>query len=429
MRSLILLIAVLPPLSLVAQDVPSAEKGSAEKGSAEKGSSEISTALGEKGKVDHENSSQTTDKKDQTPLPNLDEVDWAMKSFVKDGVVSGAVTLVARDGKVVHLSGVGLSDLESEEVMKPNAIFSIASMTKPITATALMMLEEEGKLSLDDKISKYIPAFAKLQLADGTVPEREITIRDALTHTSGLVGSQSVQGSLQESVEQLAVRPLAFQPGEKWKYSPGLNVCGRIVEIVSGKPFEEFLQERIFEPLQMNNTAFDLSKQQRRRLATLYGLAEDGKTLAAVDNRISDFAGSNGPSPSGGLVSTARDMFRFYAMVLAKGKFRGKRLLSPESVKKMTELQTGDLETGFTPGNGWGLGWCLVQDPQDVTGMLSSGTFGHGGAFGTQGWVDPNTRTIYVLMIQRTKMGNSDGSLIRKAFQQAAVDALSKTGE
>jgi CubicO group peptidase (beta-lactamase class C family) len=277
---------------------------------------------------------------------------------------------------------------------------------------------------VDDHVSKYLPEFANVKLKNGESPGREITIRDAITHTSGLAGDQVFRSSLAEAVDQLAKRPLAFPAGSKWQYSPGLNVAGRIIEVVSGQPFEDFLEERIFEPLKMQNTTFVPDEKQQSRIATIYGPGEDKGSLVAFENRIVDPSDVRGPNPSGGLFSTARDMFRFYQMILNHGRFRNDRIVSEQAVQKMTSPQTGDLKTGFTPGNCWGLGWCIVREPQDVTGMLSQGTFGHGGAFGTQGWVDPETETIYVLMIQRTKMGNSDGSEIRKRFQQLASDAI-----
>jgi CubicO group peptidase (beta-lactamase class C family) len=356
--------------------------------------------------------------------PKIPAIDAAMQSFVEAKQISGAVTLVAHRGKIVHLGAVGSRNLEASQEMKTFTMFSIASMTKPIVATAVMILVEEGKLQVDDKVSQYIPAFAMAKLESGAQPSREITIRDLLTHTSGLTGSQAVSGSLAETAEALARRPLAFEPGTRWQYSPGLNVAGRIVEIVSEMPLAEFLQERIFQPLQMTNTTFYPDAKQQQRLAVLYAPSEDKSELIAVKNSITRFSADSPPSPSGGLVATARDLFRFYQMALNGGTFHQTRLLSNDSVQLMLTSQTGDLETGFTPGNCWGLGWCIVREPQGVTAMLSPGTFGHGGAFGTQGWVDPKTETIYVLMIQRTKLGNSDGSDIRQRFQQAAVDAL-----
>jgi CubicO group peptidase (beta-lactamase class C family) len=364
------------------------------------------------------------DSSEKIIMPVLESVDDAMQRFVDQGQIVGAVTLVAHGGKVVHLGAVGLAEIEASKQMQSFKMFSIASMTKPVTATAVMILQDEGKLSVDDKISKYIPEFKNVKMKDGSDPEREITIRDAITHTSGLVGNQVFASSLKESVDQLAKNPLRFQPGTRWQYSPGLNVAGRIVEIVAKKPFQVFVQERIFAPLKMNNTTFFPTEKQQARIAGLYRL-DDKKKLAEADNRIVDPSNVKGPNPSGGLFSTARDMYRFYQMILSGGQLRkGDRIVSEQAVKQMTSPQTGDLVTGFTPGNCWGLGWCIVREPQGVTEALSSGTFGHGGAFGTQGWVDPETDTIYVLMIQRSDLPNSDDSEIRKSFHKAASESL-----
>jgi CubicO group peptidase (beta-lactamase class C family) len=356
--------------------------------------------------------------------PTLKRIDAAMQEFVDADAISGAVTLVAHDGKIVHLGATGMASLAANKTMQPSSLFSIASMTKPIVASAVMILQDDGKLNVDDKVSDHLPAFASLKLLSGDAVNREITIRDALTHTSGLAGSQLFSGSLAAAADELAKRPLAFQPGTKWQYSPGLNVAGRIVEVVSELPLEEFLRQRIFKPLGMTNTTFTPNEEQQSRIATIYAPGEDNRSLMATDNHITDFSNVKGPNPSGGLVSSARDMFRFYQMVLNKGRFHDQRILSSEAVEQMTSPQTGSLETGFTPGNCWGLGWCIVLEPQGVTGMLSPGSFGHGGAFGTQGWVDPRTKTIYVLMIQRTKFGNSDASDIRQRFQQLANESL-----
>lgn len=355
----------------------------------------------------------------------LASINAAMREFVDAKQISGAVTLVAHRGRIVHHGAVGEADIEAHREMKPDTMFFIASMTKPITATAVMILQDEGKLSIEDPVSKYIPEFKAVELGGGAgKPAREITLRDVMTHTSGLGGSQKVDVSIKQSVEQLAKQPLTFQPGTKWQYSPGLTVGGRVVEIVSGKAFEDFLAERIFQPLNMADTTFHPTQAQQQRMALLYKPGEDKKTLVATPNTIADPTKSAPPNPSGGLVSTAADMARFYQMVLNGGELDGKRVVSKEAVRQMTTIQTGELVTGFTPGNGWGLGWCVVREPQGVTKSVSPGTFGHGGAFGTQGWVDPKREMIYVLMIQRTGFGNSDGADIRGTFHDIAASAL-----
>ena len=347
-----------------------------------------------------------------------------MQEFVDQKQVSGVVTLVMRKGKVIHHEAVGLADIDAARPMYKDTIFAIASMTKPVAATAVMILKDEGKLSLDDKISKYVPAFADAKLKDGAKPQREVTLRDVLTHTSGLVGNQQNEGTLANTAEQLARRPLDFEPGSKWSYGPGLSVAGRVVEVVSGKPFDEFLAMRIFQPLGMKDTSFMPTPEQQKRLARLYQPNKEKTGLEGATHWINDLSGERTPNPSGGLFSTAADMGRFYQMVLNGGELDGKRIVSKAGVDEMTRIQTGDLTTGFTPGNGWGLGWCVLREPQGVSGMLSPGTFGHGGAFGTQGWVDPKQQMIYVLLIQRTNFGNSDGSNIRELFQDLAAKAI-----
>jgi CubicO group peptidase (beta-lactamase class C family) len=346
-----------------------------------------------------------------------------MQESVQAQQISGAVTLFACEGETVQLSAVGQADIAAGRAMQQDTIFAIASMTKPITATAVMMLRDAGKLRLEDPVAKYVPAFAEVRLKDGSVPE-SFTIWHLMTHTSGLGGSQQIQGTLAESVDALASRPLDFEPGTRWQYSPGLNVCGRIVEVISGKPLETFLAERIFQPLGMRDTTFFPDAAQQQRLAQLYRPGEDG-AIQATTHWLTELTPDRSPNPSGGLFSTAQDLARFYQLILNGGLWKGRRLISADAVRDMTRLQTGDIVTGFTPGNGWGLGWCVVREPQGVTADLSPGSFGHGGAFGTQGWIDPRQRRIFVLLIQRTGFGNSDASDIRGDFQRLCVQAAS----
>ena len=354
----------------------------------------------------------------------LTAIDERMKEYVDQYQASGVVTLVARDGVIVHHSAIGQADLAQQKPMRKDTIFAIASMTKPITATGLMILQDEGKLSIEDPVSKYIPEFESVKLADGQKPKQEMKIRHLLTHTAGLAGSQQNEGTLAETVQRLAERPLAFESGTKWQYSRGLTVCGRIIEVVSGQPYEEFLAERIFQPLKMVDTTFNPSREQRRRVATLYQPGENEDGLAEAEHWLNDLSEHRTPNPSGGLFSTAIDMARFYQMILNGGQWQGQHIISDDAVGQMTTIQTGSLETGFTPGNGWGLGWCVIREPQGVTEALRPGTFGHGGAFGTQGWVDRQRNMIYVLLIQRTNFGNSDGSEIRGDLHKLAVAAL-----
>lgn len=346
-----------------------------------------------------------------------------MQQFVDDHVVAGVVTLVGHQGKVVHRSAVGMADLDQRLPMRDETMFRIMSMTKPITATAVMILADEGKLSIDDPVEKYIPAFADAKLENGEAV-RGLTIRHVLTHTSGLTGDQICETSLEATANELAARAFEFQPGTKWEYGPSLNVSGRIIEIVSGRAYEDFLADRIFKPLRMNDTTFFPTSDQRPRIAVVYQPGEDSASLIRSRRLVIDAANETVANPSGGLLSTANDMFRLYQMFLNGGEVDGQRIVSSEAVREMATVQTGELTTGFTPGNGWGLGWCILRRPAGVTEMLSPGTFGHGGYYGTQGWVDPQRQAVFVLMYQRTELPNSDASDIRRDFQRLAVEAL-----
>ncbi|HVJ69766.1 MAG TPA: serine hydrolase, partial [Caulifigura sp.] len=363
--------------------------------------------------------------------PKIPAIDTALQPFIDSKQVSGIVTLVAHKGQVVHRSAIGESNLEKHQAMTPDNMFFIASMTKPQAAAALMILEQEGELSVDDPVSKYIPAFANLKHKDGTPVKTALTIKHVLTHTNGLTGygppkTHPEKRTLEEQCELLAKSPVAFEPGSKWQYGWGLQVVGRIVEVVSGKPFDTFLSERIFTPLGMKNATFNMNAEQAGRLAVLYKLNEKKDGLVPGTNTIASSEPNAGqvPMPSGGLFATVDDVGRFYQMLLNGGELDGVRILKPETVKKMTSLQTGDLTTGFTPGNGWGLGVCLVREPQGISAALSPGSFGHGGAYGTQVWCDPVKGTLYILMIQRQDIGNSDGSELRKLLQDTAAKAL-----
>lgn len=367
------------------------------------------------------------------------ELPRRMQKFVESDTIAGAVTLVARHGQVVSLEAVGYSDLATKKPMRTDDLFWIASMTKPITATCILMLQDEGKLSVDDPVEKYLPEFKGQWLITERTndqvhlkrPTRAITLRDLLTHTSGLndVTGRAPTAALAELAMGYSQAPLLFAPGSKWQYcNPGINTLGRIVEVVSGKSYHEFLQTRLFKPLGMKDTTLYPNASQAKRIAKSYGRGAGGKGLA--ETNLYFMGGAEATSrdrtavPAGGLFSTAADLVRFYQMILNGGTFHGKRYVSETAVKQMTSVQTGDLKTGFTDGNGWGLGWCIVRQPQGVTGMLSPGTFGHGGAFGTQGWVDPKREMIFVLLIQRAKLPNSDASDMRKEFQDAAVSAV-----
>ena len=362
----------------------------------------------------------------------------AVEPFIDDGEISGAVTLVAKEGKIVSFESMGVSDLKTGREMQKTDLFWIASMTKPMAGAALMILVEEGKLSVDDLVETHLPEFKDswmiAEKSDNEMtlkrPSRKITVFDILTHTAGVPNVDEPRGhtTLAELTAQVSQAPLEFEPGSRWKYSTaGTNTVGRIVEVVSGQRFEDFLQERILNPLGMTDTTFFPSEHQVERLAESYLKNGDVKELREV--KVHFVIGElwdteRTVKPGGGLFSTADDLRRFYQMMLNGGIYNGQRILSEASVRELTRTQTGDIKTGFTDGMSWGLAFQVVKEAQGVTAMLSPGTFGHGGAYATQSWADPVNQTIYILMIQRRGFNNGDNSPIRKAFQQAAFDAL-----
>lgn len=358
----------------------------------------------------------------------------ALQPFVDDSQISGGVGLIAMEGRT-HVAAVGWSDLATRRRMREDDLFWIASMTKPMAGVCVLILQDEGKLSIDDPVEKHLPEFKNPWLAVETSntqrvlrrPQRLITVRDLLTHTAGLSDfpAPRYDSSLGELVTGYAREPLQFEPGSRWSYSnPGINTLGRLVEVLSGVPFAEFLEKRLFMPLGMSDTTFWPTVSQSKRLAKSYKRGEDGTlkeaTLYFMNGPLSDRRRT--PLPQGGLFSTAQDMGRFYGMMLQRGLWRSRRILSESTVLQATRTQTGALKTGFVDGMSWGLGFQVVKEPQGVTGMLSPGTFGHGGAYGTQSWGDPKSGVSLVLMIQRAGLANADASEMRRAFQTVAAD-------
>lgn len=362
--------------------------------------------------------------------PVLPEIRQAMEKQMRAGEIAGAVTVVGDEQRIIHFDAAGAADLETGTKLDPDAVFWIASMTKPITATAVMMLVESGRLCLDDDISGHLPEFVDLKDADGSPVA--VTIRQCLSHTSGLAevpyGETREVTTLAGLVPLIAAKPVQFTPGSKWQYSQSsINTAARIVETVSGMSFPEFLERRIFRLLGMSDTAFYLEEAQATRLAPSYARNASGaleQTPLAFLGGKSPMSEDRYPLANGGLFSTAADYARFAQMILRGGELDGARILKPESVIEMTTAQTGDLPTGFTPGNGWGVGWCLVREPQGVSEALTGGSFGHGGAYGTQIWIDPIKSRYYLLLVQRANFPNSDASEVRRTFQNSARAAL-----
>ena len=372
--------------------------------------------------------------------PVLPGIGHAMQEMVVKNEIAGAVTAVVAKDKVLHLESTGLADVAAKRRMTPDTIFWIASMTKPITGTAVLMLQDEGRLNVADPVAKYLPEFANLKTPSGK--PANLTIAQILTHTSGLgeAGGPAAQRAktLADLVPIWLAAPMQFEPGAKWSYcQSGINAAARIVEVVGGQGFDVFLQQRLFDPLGMKDTTFYPDDAQSARLVTAYAKDRDTGALTPVPRR-DGYEGTRNrpPQGNGGLYSTAPDYARFCQMLLAGGTLDGRRYLSADAMKFLATPQTGDLPVGFFQNDtfgqhgkkyGWGLGTSILRTPHEgVAAMLSPGTFGHGGAWGTQAWIDPVRGVAFVLMIQRSNLPNSDASDVRRVFQQAAVRAFGK---
>ena len=353
-----------------------------------------------------------------------------MQKFADDKEVAGTVTLVANAKELKHLHASGFADIKQNQPLTEDSIFWIASMSKPVTGVCVMILVDEGKLSLDSPISEYLPEMKSLKSPDGS--SARITLRHLMTHTSGMAelaeGEVYTAKTLAEAAERYSKVKVLFAPGSKWQYSQtGINTAARIVEVVSGKTFDKFLEERVCKPLGMKDTTFYLNDEQMKRLAKSYKRAENGDLEEAPIFLLAGKSPTDRnrfPAANGGLFSTAKDYSKFCRMLLQEGTLDGVRILSEKSVEVFRTPCTGELTTGFTPGNAWGIGCCVTRAPEGVTAMLSSGSFGHGGAYGTQAWIDPVKGRCYILMTQRSNFPNADASGVRKVFQEEAAKAL-----
>jgi CubicO group peptidase (beta-lactamase class C family) len=362
---------------------------------------------------------------DDTPVAPSKKIAAALQPFVDSHALAGAVTLVADKDKVLSLEAVGFADVAAKKPLRTDALFWIASQSKPITATALMMLVDEDKVKLDDPVEKYLPEFKSLWVVKErgkdrlllTRPRRPITVRDVLSHTSGMPFSSALERPtldllpLRVAVGSYAMTPLQFQPGSKYQYSnAGINTAGRIIEVVSGMPYEDFLRKRLFDPLGMKDTTFWPNEEQLGRLARSYAPNTDRTglkeiTIGQLNYPLNDR--KRQPMPAGGLFSTAADVGRFCQMVLGGGVFRGKRLLSEAAVKEMTSKQTPEaIKTGY------GLGW-----------STGGGNVGHGGAFATGMNIDTKRGLITVFMVQHAGFpGNGNQS--QATFRKVAAETF-----
>ncbi len=378
----------------------------------------------------------------------LTRLDTRMQHYVDENKIAGVITLVARRGQVVHFGMCGMADRETGRKMQEDTIFRIYSMTKPITTVAALMLYEEARFRLTDPVAQYIPVFKDVQVLDNTpgsgvklvAPARPMTIRDLMTHTAGLsygfeenchideLYRQNVWGvmdanpsiTLAEMVEAVGKQPLAFHPGERWRYSVATDVLGYLVEVVSGMPFQEFLRERIFEPLGMRDTAFYVPPEKLDRFSACYG-PDTEAGLKVVDapatSRYTQMPGT--PSGGGGLVSTTSDYLRFAQMLANHGTLGEARLLGRKTVELMTSAHF-PLDEKYAD---MGLGVSVLRDLGQGQQLGSVGNFGWGGAANTDFWVDPREELIGVLMLQFMPGGTYPvGQDFRILTYQALVD-------
>jgi CubicO group peptidase (beta-lactamase class C family) len=361
----------------------------------------------------------------------------AMQSKVDDKSLAGIVTLLMRHGKVVEERSYGAKDLASGAPMTHDTIFRIYSMTKPVTGVAMMILYEEGKWHPSDPISKFIPEFAGLKVFKGVdangamiteAPLHPPTMAELMTHTAGftygLFGTSPVDklymskvwsktANLHEMMQGLAGVPLLYQPGSQWVYSVSMDIQGYIIEKISGKPLAQFMEERIFKPLRMTDTAFFVPNDKRVRFATVYSGTPDGKLVVTgeASGPKADYVSMPGaPSGGGGLVSTAADYARFAQMLLNHGELDGAHILSPASVALMIsnhlspKLMTGEFSIGnatMRPGHGWGWDLAVFNDPAAADEVVGKGTFYWEGAAATWFWADPANDIVFIGMTQR----------------------------
>jgi len=370
----------------------------------------------------------------------LDRMTQALRADVERGRIPGAVVLVARKGRVAYLQPVGFRDKTASTPMTADAIFRIASMTKPIVTVAALSLYEEGRLLLSDPVSKYIPAFKNQTVGLERAPaEREMTIQDLMRHTSGLTygnrgtteiykmypessNVSSLTLTMDEFIERLSKAPLLYQPGTRWEYSLSTDVLGRVVEIVAGKPLAEVLAERVYRPLKMTDTTFLVAADKRARLAQPLARHPD----TGAEDKLADPTVPRKFDCGGGCaVSTAGDYARFAQMLLNRGVLDGARVLAPKTVELMTADHLGPISRGTGasswPGYTWGLGLAVRQDKGIAPIPGSAGDYYWPGAFATYWWADPKEEMVVVSMMQ-SPLGRHYQQLVRTLVYQAIAE-------
>ena len=363
----------------------------------------------------------------------------ALQPFVDRHIIAGAVTLAGTKREVLSVETVGFADLATGRRMTPDTVFWIASMTKSVTATAVMLLVDEGRVNIDDPVEKYLPEFkGQMVLAEHDeqhavlrAPAHPLTIRSLLTHTGGLTGRTPLEAhldqlSLRANVQTYPLIPLRFEPGSRYEYSnAGINTLGRIVEVVSGLSFAEFLSRRLFVPLGMTDTTFWPDADQIKRLAKSYRPNASGTGLEEIPIEQLTYPLTDhhrAVSPAGGLFSTAHDMYLFGRMILNGGTYANHRYLSRESIALMTQNQIGDFPIGPNTDYGYGFGW-IIHRVHPATDPTGPGTFGAGGAYNTQMGIDPSHDLISVLMVQQAGFSESIRGELRDTFTRAAEQA------
>jgi len=375
-----------------------------------------------------------------------------LQRYVDRGEIAGAVSMVARHKKVVHFEAQGVSDLETKAPLRTDAIFRLASMTKPVTSLAVMMLHEEGRFLLDDPIAKFLPEFKDMKVAVANAPNeraaggfrlepaaRPITIRHLLSHTAGIASgtagpavdllkqlnaTRKPEDPLAGYIKRLAALPLNFHPGGHWEYGLATDVLGRFVEVVSGQSLDEFFRRRIFEPLAMRDMHFYLPDDRLPRLVTAYkpkdggGAVLEKLTAPGPASRTGRFF-----SGGGGLAGTAEDYMRFCQMLIGGGELDGTRLVSRKTIEAMTANQIGPLTLWQDTyrNYGFGLGFRVRREIGQSATLGSVGEYGWGGAYGTYFWVDPAEKMVGILMIQLMPYAHLN---LRPEFQNAVTQAI-----
>ena len=381
----------------------------------------------------------------------LNKIHEHLLDDIKTGKVPGAVVLVAQNGKIVHYEAAGSSDIESGKALTKDNVFRLASMSKPITGTAILMLIGQGKISLNDPLSKYIHQFKNLKVAVSnkgiddksgrknsytTVPANgEVTVKDLLTHSSGIGQgdfsaseirkiSRSPHETLANYIPKLASVPLDFQPGSLTGYSAlaGFDILGRVVEIVSGESLDQFLSKHLFQPLEMKNTGFaNFRKSQWKKIPVMYKRTEKGMIRDTKEQNV--FLDSTYFSGAAGLTGTMEDYFHFVQMLADGGTYKGKRIISKEMIDQMSSPQLPDTIKGFYPGQIWGLSVRVVTADKGSAAPLTKGCYGWSGAWGTHFWIDPVHKIVALYMTNVSNIGGAGADTARE-LERDVMDAL-----